>query len=84
MSCDVPMCPVMYPICHVMYPMCHAYNCLLIISDEADHINIAEHPKDLHARVNETITLKCQAHNKSGKELVYQWFKYNKKGTTRV
>ena len=53
----------------------------LPISDEADRIEITEHPQaEIVARVNETITLKCQAHNTSGKELDYQWFKKNKKG----
>ena len=58
--------------------------CLYLpISDEADRIEITEHPQaeiEIEARVNETITLKCQAHNTFGKELDYQWFKDNKKG----
>ena len=53
---------------------------VLPISDEADRIEITEHPQaEIEARVNETITLKCRAHNTSGKELDYQWFKENNK-----
>ncbi|KAL5460632.1 hypothetical protein EMCRGX_G034090 [Ephydatia muelleri] len=51
--------------------------------NEADHIEITEHPQaEIEARVNETITLKCRAHNTSGKELDYQWFKENNKKVT--
>ena len=54
--------------------------CILAISDETDCIEITAHPKDVQVKVNETITLRCVAHNKYNKELVYQWFKDKCKG----
>ena len=49
-------------------------------TEEADYIEITRHPEDVQVRVNDTIILSCEAKNKAGRELMYEWFKGDKKG----
>ena len=52
---------------------------MLFFSEEEDCIEITKQPY-IHSGGNTGVSLSCEATNKAGKELVYQWFKCEKKG----